>query len=39
MEQKILKEEQEEFNRLERLKKHDIMAEKAYEKANRLFLQ
>jgi len=39
MEQKTLKEEQEEFNRLERLKKHDIMAEKAYEKANRLFLQ
>lgn len=39
MEQKTLKEEQEEFNRLERVKKNDIMAEKAFEKANRLFLQ
>jgi len=39
MEQKTLKEEQEEINRLERVKKHDIMAEKAFEKANRLFLQ
>lgn len=39
MEQKTLKEEQEELNRLERVKKHDIMAEKAFEKANRLFLQ
>ena len=39
MEQKTLKEEQDEINRLERVKKHDIMAEKAFEKANRLFLQ
>lgn len=39
MEQKTLKEEQEEINRLERVKKNDIMAEKAFEKANRLFLQ
>ena len=39
MEQKTLKEEHEEINRLERVKKHDIMAEKAFEKANRLFLQ
>jgi len=39
IEQKTLKEEQEEIHRLERVKKYDIIAEKAYEKANRLFLQ
>ena len=39
IEQKKLKEEQDEFNRLERVKKNDIMAERAFEKANRLFLQ
>jgi curved DNA-binding protein CbpA len=39
IEEKKMKEEKEEFERLERLKKYDKRVEKAYEKANRLFLQ
>ena len=39
IEEKQKKEEQEEFERLERLKKYDMRIEKAYEKANTLFLK
>jgi curved DNA-binding protein CbpA len=39
LEEKKLKEEKAEFDRLERLKLYDMKIEKSYEKANRLFLQ
>lgn len=39
LEEKKLKEEKEEFARLERMKMYDKKIEKSYEKANRLFLK